>query len=60
MCVQTAEPYVVPPNDVDIEMAVGKLKNGKVTGHDPIPATLMKTVEKSSRKSFMNYFKIYG
>jgi hypothetical protein len=31
MCihVQAAEPYVEPPNDVDIEMAVGKLNHGK-------------------------------
>ena len=38
MCVQTAEPYVEPPNDVVIEMAVSKLRNGKATGHDQIPA----------------------
>jgi hypothetical protein len=42
MCVQTAEPYVEPPNDVDIEMAVSKLRNGKATGHDHIPAKLIK------------------
>ena len=34
LCVQTAEPYVEPSNDVDIIMAVRKLKNGKATGHD--------------------------
>jgi len=28
MCVQTAEPYVEPPNDVDIEMAICNLKSG--------------------------------
>ena len=28
MCVQTAEPYVEPPNDVDIEMAISNLKSG--------------------------------
>jgi len=27
MCVQTAEPYFEPPNDVGIEMAISKLKN---------------------------------
>ena len=42
MCVQTAEPYIEPPNDVKIEMAVSKLKNGKATGHDQILATLIK------------------
>ena len=33
-CVQTEELYVEPSNDVDIIMAVWKLKNGKATGHD--------------------------
>ena len=42
VCVQTAEPNVEPPNDVDIEMAVSKLRNGKATGHDQIPAKLIK------------------
>jgi hypothetical protein len=42
MCVQTAQPYVEPPNDVDIEMAVRKLRNRKATGHDEIPAKLIK------------------
>ena len=41
MCVQTAEPYVAPPNDIDREMAVSKFKNGKATGHDQIPAKLI-------------------
>jgi hypothetical protein len=42
MCIQTAEPYVEPPNDVDIEMPISKLKNGKATGHDQIPAQPIK------------------
>ena len=29
MCVQTAEPYVEPPNDVDIKMAISKMKKWK-------------------------------
>ena len=36
MCVQTAEPYFEPPNDVGIEMAISKLKNWKETGYDQI------------------------
>ena len=32
--VETAEPLVGPPNDVDIEMAISKLIYGKLTGHD--------------------------
>ena len=40
--VQTAEPHVEPPNDVDIEMTVSKLKNEKATGHDQIPPKLIK------------------
>jgi hypothetical protein len=31
--VQTAEPYVEPPNCVDIKMAISKFKNRKATGH---------------------------
>jgi hypothetical protein len=27
MCVQTAEPYVEPQNNVDIEMTINNLKN---------------------------------
>jgi hypothetical protein len=42
MCVQTAEPEIKPPSDVDIGIAIGKLKNGKATGHDQIPAELIK------------------
>jgi len=53
MCihVQAAEPYVEPPNDVDIEMAVGKLKHGKATGHDPIKARLIKEGGKELKKA---------
>jgi hypothetical protein len=42
MCTQTVETYVKPPNDVDIEMAISKLKNVKTTGHDQIAANLIK------------------
>jgi hypothetical protein len=42
MCVQAAETYVEPPNDVDIQMAIHKLKNGKATGYDQIPARMIK------------------
>jgi len=31
MCIQTAEPYVEAHNDVDIEMTINKLENGKAT-----------------------------
>ena len=34
MCVKTAEPYVEPSNDVGLETAIRKLKNGKASGHD--------------------------
>jgi hypothetical protein len=36
------EPYIEPPGDVDIDMSVSKLKNGKAPGHDQIPAKLIK------------------
>jgi hypothetical protein len=45
MCIQTAEPEIKPPSDVDIEISIGKLKNGKATGHDQIPAELIKEGE---------------
>jgi hypothetical protein len=41
MYVQTAEPYTVPPNYVDTEMSISKLKNGKATGQDQILAELI-------------------
>jgi len=50
MCVQTAEPYVEPPDDVDIEMAISKLRNGKATGHDQISARLIKEGGKELKK----------
>jgi len=48
--IQTAELYVVPPNDVDMEMAVSKLKNIKATGHDQIPPKLIKEGGKELKK----------
>ena len=55
VCIQTAETYGEPPSDVDIEMAISKLKNRKATGHDQIPAqSIIKRGEKSSRRSFVN------
>jgi len=60
MHIQTAEPYVEPPNDVDIEIAISNLKNGKATGNDQNPAEMMKEGRVgSSRRSFMNLFKKY-
>jgi len=60
MCVQTAEPYVEPPNDVDTEMATRKLKNRKATGNDEIPAKLTEEGKTGNKMSFMNSFKKYG
>jgi len=40
MCVQTAEPYVEPPNDADVEMKISKFKNWKAAGHQQIPPEL--------------------
>jgi hypothetical protein len=50
MSIQIAKPYVAPPNDVDMEMAVSKLKNGKATGHDQIPPRMMKEGGKELKK----------
>jgi hypothetical protein len=50
MSVQIAEPYVEPPNGVDMEMAVSKLKNRKATGHYQIPPKLIKEGGKELKK----------
>ena len=50
MCIPTAEPYVEPPNDADIEMAMSKRKNGKSTEHDQILAELIKEGVKGLKK----------
>ena len=42
MCVKTAETYVEPPNDVDIERAISKFKNGKATVHEQILTEFIK------------------
>jgi hypothetical protein len=44
------EPYVEPSKVVDVEMAISKLKNGKASGHDKIPAELMKERGKNLKK----------
>jgi len=51
MCIQAAEPYAEPPNDVDIEMAVGKLKSGKAAGNNPIPTRLIKEGGRELKKA---------
>jgi homospermidine synthase len=38
----TAHKCVHPPNDVEIEMEISKLKNGKATGCDKIVAKFIK------------------
>ena len=42
MCVHKEEPDVEPPNEDDKGMAISKVKNGKRTGHDQIPAEVVK------------------
>lgn len=58
VCVETALPYVEPSNNVDIQMPKSKLKNGKPSGLDHIPAELKEG--KSLRTSFMNSSKKCG
>jgi hypothetical protein len=50
MRVRTAEPYGRPSKVVEIEMAISKLKKGKASGHDKIPAELMKERGKNLKK----------
>jgi hypothetical protein len=45
MCVQTAKPCVEPQNDVDIEMEISKLKNGKAA-FDQVTGELILTGRK--------------
>jgi hypothetical protein len=42
VCLQTTEPYAEPPNDVQKETAMSKLKNGRATGYYQNPAELKK------------------
>ena len=42
MCIQTAKPCVEPPNDVDTENAISKLKNGKAPGFDQVPGEMIR------------------
>ena len=60
LCIPTAEPYVEPTNDVDTEMAISKLKNGKATGHDQIPTELITEGAKGLKKVIYNSFQTYG
>jgi hypothetical protein len=52
VCVQTAKLYIVPPNDVDKVMAISKLKNGKVKGHDRKAAELIKERTRAQEGNF--------
>jgi len=40
--IHTAEPLVPEPSAAEVELAIGKLKNHKSPGIDPIPAELIK------------------
>ena len=39
---QTAELYIKPPDEIDVEMAIDKLKQNKAPGYDLIPAEMIK------------------
>ena len=47
MCVQAAEPYVEPPNDVDVEMAISKLQMEKQLGMIKSQPKLLKKEEET-------------
>jgi muramidase (phage lysozyme) len=49
MCIQTAELYAEPPNDIDMEMAISKLKDGTATGHYQILTELIKDERKRAQ-----------
>jgi hypothetical protein len=50
MFIQIAAPHVEPPNDVDLQMEISKLKNGKASGHDQNRFELVKVVGKELKK----------
>jgi len=59
MCIQTAGPYAEPANDVDIEIAISKLKNGIASGHYQILAELIKDVRKRAQEgNLQSHLKI--
>jgi hypothetical protein len=41
--IHTAEPLVPEPTEVEVELAIGKLKSHKSPGIDQIPAEFIKT-----------------
>ena len=56
-CVQTAKLYVEPPQNVDKEMAIRKLKNGNATGHDQTPTKLIKEGGQEIKKVIYEFQK---
>jgi hypothetical protein len=48
--VRTAESHAGPSKDVDTEKAISKFNNGKASGHDKIPAELVKERGKNLKK----------
>jgi hypothetical protein len=42
MCIQTAGTYAEPPINVDIQMAIRKLKDLKAAGHDQMLTEFIK------------------
>ena len=49
-CAYKLQNLVEPQNNLDIEMAICKVKIGKATGHDQIPAELIKHGGKELKK----------
>ena len=61
MCIQSVEMYAGPPDDVDMEMAISKLKNGKATGCHQMLAELIKDVRKRAQEGHLqNHLKNMG
>ena len=61
MCIQTAELCAEPLNDVGMEMAISKLKNGIATGHYQILTELIKDVRKRTQEGHLqNHLKNMG
>ena len=56
MCIQTAEPYIKPPNYIAIEMSISKLKMEKQLDMINFVQNSIERKKNSSKSLFMNSF----
>lgn len=56
----TAEVYIEPPDMIEIELAIDKLKNNKAPGYDLIPAELIKKGGLELKQSMLHLMLTMG